>query len=280
MSLLWPAAAAILCLLPVRGEEGPINCFRQVDESKWSLVVEHNATTSSLAIVSSGAGPHVITCLNRQPEHTYRVSVVGDADSQDYVNPWEHTWEGSSASLVARPPVFHYLIFGGRYRVEFAVCELGRPRCDSAEAVSSDYINIQSEMRPGCIEGANNSSRPNTQVPSVEGMSGRFRFSFTPCSDILPYDGANITLYESTTKEECGTTTTPLLSDMVPVSEDKDRNALIDFRSPEVEVRERALLNSLNVMVVPLKWTYDFFSLNVLVLHIICWCVLSFCKKL
>jgi len=212
--------------------EDPTNCFSQVDESKWNLVIEHNATSASLSVLTAGAGPHVVTCLNRHPGSNYRISVVGDAVSQDFLHPWDHVWEGSTAALVAAPPVFNYLIFGGRYRLEFALCS--ETNCDVV--VYSDYINIQSELRSWCesdLEDRDNSSRVETSAPHVEGTRGLFRFSFVPCSDVQVYDSANITMYEASAKEECGSK--PVHQQTLPVHEGEEGNGLIDFRSPEVQ---------------------------------------------
>ena len=233
--------------------ENPTNCFSQVDESKWNLVIEHNATSASLSVLTAGAGPHVVTCLNRQPGSNYRISVVGDAVSQDFLHPWDHVWEGSTAALVAAPPVFNYLIFGGRYRLEFALCS--ETNCDVV--VYSDYINIQSELRSWCesdLEDRDNSSRVETSAPHVEGTRGLFRFSFVPCSDVQVYDSANITMYEASAKEECGSK--PVHQQTLPVHEGEEGNGLIDFRSPEVQVK--------NIDLISMYMTIIFFSCTII----------------
>ena len=230
--------AAVLCWLlpPVLSS---LNCFSQVDELKWSLVVEHNATTASIAVLVSGAGPNVITCLNRQEGTDYRVWLAGDSFSEKYVHPWLHSWDGSADRLLYTPPVFNYLIYGGRYRVEFASCDGGA----CGVPVVSDYINIQSEVKPWCEKDnlESNSSVFEIPDPIIDGMSGLFEFTYRPCSDVQDYDTANLTLFESVVEEECWGN--PVLLETLAIKRNGSNSAAISFQTPQLQVHKYFILH-------------------------------------
>ena len=180
-----------------------ITIVYKVDESQWDLVVEHNVTSASLVIRVSGAGPHLVRCLTSQQDmNRYNVAVVGDSNSQQYLHAWLHSWQGTAADLlVDPPPVFNYLIYGGRYRVEFReVCEdMEKQECSPAP-VYSDYVNIQSRVQSWCGEEGweGNSSLIEISVPTVMGSTGIFQFSYSPCSQVdltkvvFPFHQTNI----------------------------------------------------------------------------------------
>jgi len=220
--------AAVLCLLlpPVLSS---FNCFSQVDELKWSLVVQHHTSNASLSVAVTGAGPNVLTCLNRQQDANYRVWLAGDSFSEKYIHPRLHAWDGTAGGLLEAPPVFNYLIYGGRYRVEFASCDGGA----CGVPVVSDYINIQSELNPWCQqENAAQANLSNISIlePVMDGMSGLFEFRYRPCSSVQDYDRANVTLYESVLAEECWKH--PLQRETVSVQTNGSTTALVTFQSP------------------------------------------------
>jgi hypothetical protein len=48
------------------------NCFSLVDETQWSLLINHSPAQAAITLTVAGGGPEVLTCLNRQPEAVYR----------------------------------------------------------------------------------------------------------------------------------------------------------------------------------------------------------------
>ena len=74
----WPrvvAARLLWLLLSLGRTESALNCFSLVDESQWSLIINHNASQAAISLTVAGAGPEVITCLRREPEVVYRYIV-------------------------------------------------------------------------------------------------------------------------------------------------------------------------------------------------------------
>jgi len=216
-----------------------LNCFAQVDESKWSLVVEHNATRASLVLFAARGGPNVVACLNRQASVEYRVVVRGDKSSDRFLHPQLHSWRGAAAEMLNQPPVFTYLAYGGRYRVEFARCAIRQ--CE--QVVYSDYINIQSDVKPWCrYEAAVESVPTNTSnqpaaaaaapAPSVSDGRGRFEFAYQPCTNVQPYDTVNVSLHRSVDSATCGNES--ILMETVRVGENPDGTANISYQTPEV----------------------------------------------
>jgi len=215
-----------------------INCFDLVDESQWDLVVGLNLTTASLSVVVSGAGPPVITCLNRQSVR-YLVSVVGDTSSQPFLLSELHSWEGVAGQLVKNPPTFPYLIYGGRYRLQFTHCSAREEEGACMEGrdtktVFSDFINIQSSVNPWCSPSqfTGNTSFLSLDTPAVSGTTTVFHFSYSPCSTVQPYDRANLTLYSSDTREECGQEVSA--TESVEIFTNTKGDAAIMYQSPEL----------------------------------------------
>eukprot|EP00092_Neocalanus_flemingeri_P050518 GFUD01058419.1.p1 GENE.GFUD01058419.1~~GFUD01058419.1.p1 ORF type:complete len:595 (+),score=197.68 GFUD01058419.1:320-2104(+) len=235
---LWGLGVALPPALPQQ-DINTINCFDLVDESQWDLVLGLNMTTASLSVVVSGAGPPVITCLNRQTVR-YLVSVVGDTTSQPYLLSELHTWEGISGQLVRDPPTFPYLIYGGRYRLQFTHCGQDRNMTDSCregrdtKTVFSDFVNIQPSVNPWCspAQFTGNTSLLSLDTPAVKGTTTVFHFSFSPCSTVQPYDTANVTLYSADTREECGQEVTA--SQSVEIFTNTAGEAAIMYQSPEL----------------------------------------------
>lgn len=194
-------------------------------------MVQHNVSSSSLDISISGAGPNVLTCLNGQHDQPYRISVSGDTNTQKYIHPMFHYWEGEAGRLVSTSPSFTYIIYGGRYRVEFAKCN--STTCDQ---VFSDFINIQSEIQPWCNlqRFEENSTEIVISSPLVTRMQAFFQFSYTPCSDIKQYDSANVTLFKSTSEEDCEVDI--VLQETINIERNKEGKADISYLSPDLEV--------------------------------------------
>ncbi len=179
----------------------------------------------------------------------YRIAVFGDSESGRFLSPRLHTWEGSGARLVASPPAFLYLIYGGRYRLGFSLCST-RVGCISEEEeeegalVYSDYVNLQPEATPLCdppeLEGGNSSAASVlVNPPTVRGMRAAFRFAFSPCAPLLPYDEANVTLHSSVSREECGTGSTTVLEDRRPLEESSaGGHVVVVYQTPDLEVRK------------------------------------------
>ena len=173
----------------------------------------------------------------------------GDAASNRFIHPELHSWAGLTDRLLAAPPSFPYLIYGGRYRLSFAVCESaedhGSPcgREESGGLVYSDYVNLQPEVLPHCAFAGfqGNASLIEMDAPSLGGMRATFRFAFSPCSPLLPYDAANVTLYSSVRSEECGGAgATAVLMDRLPLEKSTNGGyAVIFYRTPELEVRKK-----------------------------------------
>lgn len=234
LQTLWGLVEALSPTLPQQ-DINTINCFDLVDESQWDLVLGLNLTTASLSVVVSGAGPPVITCLNRQTVR-YLVSVVGDTNSQPYLLSDMHTWEGVSSKLVKHPPTFHYLIYGGRYRLQFTHCGT-MDTCTEGQGtktVFSDFVNIQSSVNPWCSPSqfTGNTSLLSMDSPAVQGTTTVFHFSYTPCSTVQPYDKANVTLYSAETREECGKEVTTTKT--VEIYTNTAGEAAILYQSPEL----------------------------------------------
>jgi len=213
-----------------------INCFDLVDESQWDLVLGLNLTTASLSVVVSGAGPPVITCLNRQTVR-YLVSVVGDTTSQAYLLSELHTWEGTSGQLVLDPPIFPYLIYGGRYRLQFTHCGTSKDNCTEGrdtKTVFSDFVNIQSSVNSWCspTQFTGNTSLLSMDTPAVSGTTTVFHFTYSPCSTVQAYDRANVTLYSAETREQCGEEITATKS--VEIFTNSAGEAAIMYNSPEL----------------------------------------------
>ena len=173
-------------------------------------------------------------------QQTCRILVSGDEASRRYLHPGPHSWAGSAARLLATPPPFFpYLIYGGRYRLGFANCGTGN--CDSASVVYSDYVNLQPEVLAHCDPAgfAGNSSILEVDTPAVQGLSALFRFAFSPCSPVQPYDEANVTLHSSQRREECGTPgTSPVLQDRLALERSTNGgSAVIVYQTPELQVK-------------------------------------------
>lgn len=239
-----------LAAMTMGGTAGATNCFSVVDESQWSLIINHNPYQAAISLTVAGGGPEVLTCLRRQPEAVYRILLLGDAGSQQFLHPTLHVWVGSTSRLLATPPPFFpYLIYGGRYRLAFALCgtaghtSSSAGSCNSSEEddslVYSDYVNLQPEVRPHCspagFEG--NASLIETDTPTVGGMKVIFRFAFSPCSPVQPYDEVNVTLYSSARREECGTVgAAPVMEDRLQLEKSTNgQDAIVAYQTPELE---------------------------------------------
>jgi len=236
LQILWGLGVALPPVPLPQQDINTINCFDLVDESQWDLVVGLNLTTASLSVVVSGAGPPVITCLNRQTVR-YLVSVVGDTTSQPFLLSELHSWEGVSGQLVKNPPTFPYLIYGGRYRLQFTHCGTSGDTCmegRDTKTVFSDFINIQPSVNPWCSPSqfTGNTSFLSLDTPAVSGTTTVFHFSYSPCSTVQPYDRANLTLYSSDTREECGQEVTATKS--VEIFTNSKGEAAIMYQSPEL----------------------------------------------
>jgi hypothetical protein len=169
----------------------------------------------------------------------FRILVSGDEESRRYLHPGTHSWQGSAAQLLAAPLHFPYLIYGGRYRIGATSCGPVED-CQLASMVFSDYINLQPEVFSHCDQSgvAANSSLIEVDSPVVEGLTVLFRFAFSPCSPLLPYDAANVTLYSSVRREECGTGAASILQERQPLDKStNDGHAIIVYQTPELEVR-------------------------------------------
>lgn len=233
----WTWVAALCLCLGVGGFSEPdltINCFSLVDESRWGLVVKINV--SSLTVDIQGTGPQVRTCLNRQHDSEYQISVSGDDGSDQYLDSSIHSWRGGADDLKDGTPTFLYLIYGGRYRLEFARC--GLPGCREEGKVYSDFVNLQSQVYPWCSSESfvGNSTFLELDTPTVQGMSATFTFSFSPCSPVLDYDTANVTLFSSELEEDCGQRSSPVIyAEVVPVILNQLGNALVSYQSPQLK---------------------------------------------
>lgn len=211
-----------------------INCFSLVDENKWGLVVSLNLTTATVTV--AGAGPQVLTCINRQQNLVYQVSVSGDETSRQYLDPFLHSWQGEAGQLDTAPPVFTYLVYGGRYRLGFSRCGAKQGEC--GDQVYSDYVNLQSHVFPWCSANSfpGNSTVLQIDSPTVEGMSAVFQFSYSPCSPVVDYDVANVTLFSSDEKDQCGSESGRVIyKEVVPVLEVEEGIAAVSYRSPQVK---------------------------------------------
>jgi len=171
----------------------------------------------------------------------------GDAASQRFLHPALHSWAGTAERLLAAPPSFPYLIYGGRYRMSFAVCDNSAEDNDNnCDPVYSDYVNLQPEVLSHCAFAGfqGNASLVEKDVPSVAGTSVTFRFAFSPCSPLLPYDAANVTLYSSVRSEECGGPgAAAVLQDRLPLEKSTNGGlAVIFYKTPELEVRKKSTL--------------------------------------
>lgn len=236
--LLLTAAAA--SKLPQQ-DINTLNCFDLVDETQWGLVVGLDPGRASLAVEVAGAGPPVITCLNRQTVR-YLVSLVGDTHSQPFLLAGLHSWEGVAAELVANPPTFTYLIYGGRYRLQLTHCGHS-PACSQAtdtKTVFSDFVNIQASVEPECRSGAaavaNSSAELLGREQAGVAAEGRaeFRLSYSPCSAVQPYDEAAVSLYSAVSMEECGPAGLALVSATVPVTRGPAGQAALLYTAPSL----------------------------------------------
>jgi len=216
----------------------PNNCFSFVDDSQWNLILHFNRSSASLAVTVTGAGTTVQTCLRRKQEAIYQVTVVGDLQSAKYLAPSDHSWQGKAGNLLTFPPTFHYLIYPGRYRLKLTYC--GLTTCTDPtihETVFSDFLSVQSSVKPGCEEttmgliDSDNYTGLLQRPTQVRNMKAVFQFSFTPCS-VHSYDTANLSLYSSDTKAECGSQI--IFQKTVPVTADKEGEAIILYQSPEL----------------------------------------------
>lgn len=212
-----------------------LNCFSLVDENRWSLVVSLNE--SSASVIVAGAGPQVRTCLNRQRQQEdtrYRIAVAGDETSSQYLDGDIHSWRGRVEQLLLEPPTFTYLVYGGRYRLEFTWCQQN----SCGEAVYSDYVNLQSQVYPWCSANSftGNSTVLQLDSPQVSGMTAVFSFSYSPCSPVLDYDTANITMFSADAEDECGPGTGVVIyREVVPVIDNDQGTAAVLYQSPEVK---------------------------------------------
>jgi len=217
----------------------PKNCFAFVDESQWDLVLNFNQTAASLSLTVGGASSSVRTCLRRRQEAVYQVEVVGDLTSNKYLAPTDHKWQGRAIHLLTAPPTFNYLIYPGRYRLKLTYC--GPESCkDPAiqETVFSEFVNIQSSVRPGCEVGrprdeeiSNQTSRLVQRPPEIEDMTASFHFSFPPCS-LHSYDTANLSLSSADSRDDCGNQI--IFQETVPLVSGPDGMAIIHYQSPEL----------------------------------------------
>lgn len=212
----------------------PKNCFSFVDESQWSLVLAFDPGSASLEVRVGGAGASVLSCLRRREDAVYQVSVVGDLASAPFLAPSHHSWQGRAGALLTSPPTFTYLIYPGRYRLRLTYC--GPEDCSQPgihETVFSDFINITSSVRPGCeLEGGGGPGGLEQGQTEVRDMAATFTFTFAPCS-LHPYDTANLSLYSSSSREECGSHA--IFQETVPVVRGPGgEEALIVYTSPSL----------------------------------------------
>jgi len=236
LQTLWGLGLALPPAPLPQQDINTINCFDLVDESQWDLVLGLNLTTASLSVIVSGAGPPVVTCLNRQTVK-YLVSIVGDTTSQRFLLEEIHSWEGPSRQLVLDPPTFPYLIYGGRYRLQFTHCGTGGGPCMEGQGTTtifSDFINIQPSVNSWCSPSqfTGNTSFLSLDTPAVRGTTTVFHFSYSPCSTVQAYDTANLTLYSSESREKCGDEVAAMQT--VDVFTNNKGEAAIMYQSPEL----------------------------------------------
>ena len=214
-----------------------LNCFDLLDQNQLDGLLGFNLTTASLSVEVAEAGAPVVKCLERQSV-IYLVSVVGDTNTTRYLLADLHQWEGRSSALVSSPPTFPYLIHPGRYRLRLTQCGQAGESCGQQSAatktVFSDFINIQSSLEAACLEGGDSSS-PSAPTPALSGNVAVFQFSFRPCSPVQHYDTANVSLYSSESRDQCGASQ-PLLSEVVSlVSQGEEGEAGLTYQSPQLE---------------------------------------------
>ena len=239
--LSWGALAPslLLLLLPSAKAQNqePLrkNCFSRVDENQWGLVLDFSPSSASLSVLVTGAGSSVQTCLRRQESALYQVPVVGDLQSAKFLSPSDHLWQGQAATLLTSPPTFTYLIYPGRYRLRLTYC--GPQSCDDSsihETVFSDFLDVRSSVVAGCEDGGlrrDNRSGLTQHQPEVRDMTALFSFSFPPCS-LHSYDTANLSLYSSAGRADCGRQL--IFEATVAVSAGSDGRAVVSYLSPEL----------------------------------------------
>ena len=68
-------------------------------------------------------------------------------------------------------------------------------------------------------------------------MTAVFSFSYSPCSPVLDYDTANITMFSADAEDECGPGTGVVIyREVVPVIDNDQGTAAVLYQSPEVKV--------------------------------------------
>ena len=125
------------------------NCFARLDAGVASSLVGHDATTASVTLCVECGGQVLRDCLVQQQQeqleqlqqgkkggktdhYYYEVIVEGDSLSAKYIHPVVHRWTGSVDQLLLMwrgsltHPIFHYVIYGGRYRLKISSCHKTR----------------------------------------------------------------------------------------------------------------------------------------------------------
>jgi len=219
------------------------NCFSLVDSREWGSVVSLSPATASLLLEPPSAPHPATTCLTRQGAKggfTYRVRVVGDHQSQSYLIPELHWWEGGAQDLLTEPPSFPYMVYGGRYRVQLTFCP--SPTCSPSQSVLSEFLSIQSSVSVCCTKDKPTSQECSMQqeereLPEVQGLRALFNFTFSACSLPQEYDRANLSLYTSTLGAECGEgDSVPIINTSLPLFplSDGSQHLSLSYLSPEL----------------------------------------------
>jgi len=260
-----PAATTSAGFRDVPGDDRAaiVSCFSNLSENELSSLVEHNAASASITLCVQCAGPQLLTCLNKQREDDrnhqviYKVALEGDSLSAKYIHPVIHTWKGSASELVLEKvpstPAFQYVIYGGRYQLLISVCHTGQAEEEHCEEeVETGFVSIQSDMLPGCQQhlwsnqSANHSHISKDLAPVVEGSTATFQFSYQPCSQIQPYETANVSMYEVDSVDQgCeeldimdvgdGGVVRQVAQGVVHVTGTADGNTNITYTSPRVQ---------------------------------------------
>ena len=212
-----------------------LNCFDLVEESVWPQILDLNQTSASLSVEVSEAGQPVVTCLSRQTVR-YEVSVVGDIQSQPYLLEDLHSWQGSGADLVTSPPTFPYLIYGGQYRLQVTHCGAGgQPDqlCSEGQHTTTVFSNFISVDESSSNDSESCSNRESNSSLTLSDNTAVFQLNFSPCSSVLEYDTANISIYSDNSTDQCGSTL--VLTQTVSVNYSQESGAGgVRYQSPRL----------------------------------------------